>query len=76
MVQGSKNLSVRDPLLNPLLFFLTVIMKEFTITTISIAEIQNLVVNPKSQPVKSNSEQYQFLFKYISTKNLWQNFSK
>ena len=51
-------------------------MKEFTITTISIAEIQNLVVNPKSQPVKSNSEQYQFLFKYISTKNLWQNFSK
>ena len=47
-------------------------MKEFMITKSSIAEIQNLVVNPKSRPVKSN----QFLFKYISTKNLWQNFSK
>ena len=32
-------------------------------------EIQNLVVNPKSVPVKSNSEQYQILFKYISSKN-------
>ena len=33
-------------------------------------EIQNLV-NPKSEPVKPNSKQYQFLFKYIS-KNQWQ----
>ena len=27
-------------------------------------EIQNLIMNPKSGPVKSNSEQYQF---YLST---------
>ena len=30
-------------------------MKEFMITKSSIAEIQNLVVNPKSRPVKSKS---------------------
>ena len=42
----------------------------------SIVEIENLVVNPESQPVKSNSEQYQFLFKYVSSKNQWQHFSK
>ena len=34
-------------------------MKEFMITKSSVVEIQNLVVNPKSQPIKSNSEQYQ-----------------
>ena len=39
-------------------------------------ETQNLVVNPKSQLSKSKSEQYQFLFKYVSSKNKWQNFSK
>ena len=38
----------------------------------SIVKIQNLVVNLKLQPVKSNSEQYQFLLKYISSKNQWQ----
>ena len=31
-------------------------------------------MNPKSEPVKSNSEQYQFSFKYISSKNQQQNF--
>ena len=31
-------------------------------------------MNPKSRLVKSNSEQYQFLFKYISSKNQSQNF--
>ena len=41
-------------------------MKESMITKSSIVEIQNLVVNPKLWPVRSNSEQYQFLFKYIS----------
>ena len=51
-------------------------MKEFMITNVSIVEIQNLVVNPKSQSIKSNSEQYQFLFKYVSSKNHGQNFSK
>ena len=30
-------------------------MKEFMITKSSIAEIQNLAVNPKSRPVKSKS---------------------
>ena len=35
----------------------------------SVVEIQNLLVNSKSRPVKSNSEQYQFLFKYVSRKN-------
>ena len=49
-------------------------MKEFIVTKSSVMEIQNLVVNPKSEPVKSNSKQYQFLFKYISSKNQWQNF--
>ena len=33
------------------------------ITKSSIVEIQNLAVNPNSQPIKSNSEQNQFLFK-------------
>ena len=37
-------------------------------------EIQNLVVNPKLEPAKSNSKQNQFLFKYFSSKNQWQNF--
>ena len=32
-------------------------------------EIKNFVVNPKSEPVKSNSKQYQFLSKYVSSKN-------
>ena len=51
-------------------------MKQFTITKNSIVEIQDLVVDPKSWHIKSNSEQYQFLFKYISSKNQWKNFSK
>ena len=38
-------------------------------------EIQDLIVNPKSRPVKLNSKQYQFLFKCVSNKNQWQNFS-
>ena len=46
--------------------FLSVIMKEFMITKSSITEIQNLIVNPKSQLVNSNSEQYHFLFKSLS----------
>ena len=59
-------------------------MKEFMITNSSIMEIQNLNVNPKSLP-KSNPEQYQFSFKYISStkykyissKNQWfKHFSK
>ena len=44
-------------------------MKEFMITKSSIVEIESTVVNPKSRLVKSNSEQYQFLFKYICSKN-------
>ena len=51
-------------------------MKEFIITKSSTMEIQNLAVNPKSWPAKLNSEHYQFLFKYISSKNQWQHFSK
>ena len=51
-------------------------MKEFMITKNSIMEIQNLVVNPKSWPIKSNCEQYPFSFQYIPSKNQWQNFSK
>ena len=39
------------------------------ITKSSIVKIQKLVVNLKLQPVKSNSEQYQLLLKYISSKN-------
>ena len=38
------------------------------ITKSTEVEIQNLVVNPKSGPVKPNSEQYQVLFKYVSSK--------
>ena len=49
-------------------------MKEFIVTKSSVMEIQNLVVNPKSEPVKSNFKQYQLLFKYISSKNQWRNF--
>ena len=54
-------------------------MKEFMITKNSVVEIQNLLMNPKSRPVKSNSEQYQFLFKYISGKindKIFQNLPK
>ena len=50
-------------------------MKEFIITKSSVTEIQNLVLNPKSEPVKLNSKQYQFLFKYVSSKNQEQIFS-
>ena len=53
-------MNVTDPIL-----FLSVIVKEFIITKSSVMEIQNLVLNPKSEPVKSNSKQYQFLFKYV-----------
>ena len=38
-------------------------------------EIQHLVLNPKSEPVTSNSKQYQFLFKYVYSKNQEQMFS-
>ena len=51
-------------------------MREDVIAKSSIVEIQNLTVNPKSWPIKSNSEQYKFLFKYISSKYQSQNFSK
>ena len=37
-------------------------------------EIQNIAMNPKSRPIKSNSVQYQVLFKYVFRKNDWQNF--
>ena len=33
-----------------------------------VVEIQSLVMNPKSQTIKSDSGQYQFLFKYVSSK--------
>ena len=49
-------------------------MKEFIVTYSSVTEIQNLAVNPKSEPVKSNPNQYQFLLKYISSKNRCQHF--
>ena len=50
-------------------------MKKFMITKSSIVEIQKLV-NSKSWPIKSNSEQYQFSFKYISSKNIGKIFQK
>ena len=56
--------------------FLYVIAKGFVITKSSVVEIQNLNVNPRSQPVKSNSEQYQLLFKYTSSKIQYQKFKK
>ena len=46
------------------------------ITKSLITEIPKLFLNPKSRPVKSISEQYQFIFKYLSSKNQRQNFSK
>ena len=46
------------------------------ITKSSILEIQNLIVNPKSIPVKSNTEQYKFLFKYVSSKKTMTKFFK
>ena len=46
------------------------------ITKSSIVEIQKLVVNSKSWPIKSNSEQYQFSFKYISSTNNGKIFQK
>ena len=49
-------------------------MKEFIVTKSLVMKIQNVVVNPTSQPIKPNSKQYQFLLKYVSCKNQWQNF--
>ena len=49
------------------------------ITKISIVEIQKLVVNPKSRPVKSNSDQYNFLLSKFPAKingKLFQNKEK
>ena len=46
-------------------------MKEFIVKKSSVMEIQNLVVNDKSELVQSNSKQYQ---KYISSKNQWKFF--
>ena len=51
-------------------------MSEFMITKSSVEEIQNLAVNLKSQPIKSNSEPHQLLFEYVSSKIQWQNFLK
>ena len=44
-------------------------MKEFILTKGSVMKIQNFVLNPQSEPDKSNSKQYQFLFKYVFSKN-------
>ena len=43
-------------------------MKEFNVT-------KSLVMNPKLETVNSNFKQYQFLFKYVSSKSQRQNFS-
>ena len=43
-------------------------MKEFIVTKSSVMEIKNLFMNTKSTPVKSNSKQYQFLFKFPAKK--------
>ena len=48
-------------------------MKVFIVTKSSVMETQNLVVHPKSEPVKSKSKQYQFLFKSVLSKNQLQN---
>ena len=48
-------------------------MKVFIVTTSSDTEIENLFVQPKSEPVKSKSKQYQFLFKYDPSNSQWQN---
>ena len=42
--------------------FLSVTVTEFIATKSSVMEIQNIVVNSKSESVKSNSKQYRFLF--------------
>ena len=60
-------MNVTDPLLNPLIFFLSVIVKEFMITKFNRGN-SNLVVNPKSRLVIWNSEQYQFLFSTFPAK--------
>ena len=49
--------------------FFSVIVKEFIVTKSSAIEIQNLAANLKLEPVKSNSKQYKFLFKYVFSKN-------
>ena len=51
-------------------------MKEFTVTKNSVMEIQNLVTNLKSELVKSNCKQHQFLFAYVSCKNQYTKFVK
>ena len=49
-------------------FYFFVIVRELTITKSLVVEIQNLVVNSKSRPIKSNIER-QILFKHVSSKN-------
>ena len=50
-------------------YFFLLSWKSSMVTKSSVMELQNLVVNPKSRHVKLNSKQYQFLFKYVSSKN-------
>ena len=45
-------------------------MKKFMITKSPVIEIQNIVMNPKSSPIKLISKQ--FLIKYVSSKIKWQ----
>ena len=46
-------------------FFLSVTVKEFKITKSSVVEIQNLVMNLKSRPIKLISEQ--LLLRHVSS---------
>ena len=66
---NSYYLNVTDPLINTLISIISAIVNEFIVTKSSVMENQNLVVNPKSEPVKLKSKQYQFLFQYVSSKN-------
>ena len=68
-------MNLRDSLLNPLIF-ISYCYHEIVPDKSSIMETQNLILNPKSQPVESNSERYQFSFKYISSKKSMAKFFK
>ena len=68
-------MNVTDPLINPLIFT-SFCYREFCVTKSLVMEIQHLIVNSRSRPVKSDSKEYQCLFKYVSSKKSMTRFFK
>ena len=64
-----RHLNNTDPLLDPSLIISFCYCERVHHSKNVNLGIQSLAMNPKSRPVKSNSEQYHVLSKYVSSKN-------